>query len=66
MIYLIVFNRSNIGRVTEALTTIEDKVFDGDQGGRKDAEKTVVLLVTSPQKEFEELKEAIDKLHEDS
>lgn len=62
-----VLYRSNKGDIVTTVQSLPTKVFAESEGGRSDASKTVVFVLTRPDHDNvrKELKKAITKLHND-
>ena len=50
-------------RVREALAYIDQSIFAESRGGRSDARKTIVLMLTTPEAESVEIKSTLTRLH---
>lgn len=57
--------RSNKGVLSKAITSLKTEVFSVEKGGRADANKTVVILTTSPKNENVRIQDAVRPLHSD-
>ena len=53
-------------RVREALAYIDQSIFAESRGGRSDARKTIVLMLTTPEAESVEIKSTLARLHAQS
>ena len=47
----------------EALAYIDQSIFAESRGGRSDARKTIVLMLTTPEAESVEIKSTLTRLH---